>query len=66
MSEEKVKEAIDYASGTSKLESDSLTREEADKIFREIMEGKSDESFLYAAVQYVKKHQKMKDEPKKR
>ena len=64
MSEEKVKEAIDYASGTSKLESESLSEDEYKKILEEILAGKGDESFMYAAVQYVKKHQKEKGHDK--
>ena len=61
---EKVEEAVEYASSSNKLEDNNLSVAELDKIVQDIMNGKSDKSFLYSVAEFVKKHEKYKSEEK--
>ena len=56
--DDKVKEAVQYADGSNKLEDNSLTTVELEQIARDIQSGRSDESFLYSVVKLVKKKKK--------
>ena len=54
-SEELVKQALDYATGSNGLENHILTIEELKQIERDVHAGKGDRSFLMAVLDYVKK-----------
>lgn len=54
-SEELVKQALDYATGSNGLENHILTIEELKQIERDVHAGKGDRSFLMAVLEYVRK-----------
>ena len=54
-SEELVKQALDYATGSNGLENHILTIEELKKIQEDVQNGKGDRSFLMAVLEYVRK-----------
>ena len=54
--EEKIAEAVDYASSSAKLEDLHLSSEELKKIIDDIQTGKNDDSFLYAIVKEALKN----------
>jgi hypothetical protein len=53
-SEELVKQALDYATGSNGLENHILTIEELKQIERDVHAGKGDRSFLMAVLEYVR------------
>lgn len=53
-SEELVKQALDYATGSNGLENHILTIEELKQIEKDVHAGKGDRSFLMAVLKYVK------------
>ena len=53
-SEELVKQALDYATGSNGLENHVLTIEELKQIERDVNAGKGDRSFLMAVLEYVR------------
>lgn len=55
--DEKIREAVNYASNSSKLENMSLSQDEIMQIINDIKNGKSDKSFLYSLVEAVKKRE---------
>lgn len=54
-SEELVKQALDYATGSNGLENHVLTVEELKQIERDVHAGKGDRSFLMAVLEYVRR-----------
>lgn len=54
-SEELVKQALDYATGSNGLENHILTIEELKQIQEDVQNGKGDRSFLYAVLEYVRR-----------
>ena len=54
-SEELVKQALDYATGSNGLENHILTIEELKKIQEDVQAGKGDKSFLFAVLEYVRR-----------
>lgn len=54
-SEELVKQALDYATGSNGLENHILTIEELKQIERDVHAGKGDRSFLMAVLEYVRR-----------
>ena len=54
-SEELVKQALDYATGSNSLENHVLTVEELKQIERDVNAGKGDRSFLMAVLEYVRR-----------
>lgn len=58
--DEKVQEAVEYASGSNKLEDLHVSSEELEKIVSDIKEGRSDESFLYSIVRLVQAKEEKK------
>lgn len=56
----KIEEAVKYASGSNCLENHILSDEELGKIIEDIKTGKTDESFLWAVAEAVKKKQEEK------
>ncbi len=53
-SEELIKQALDYATGSNSLENHILTVEELKQIERDVNAGKGDRSFLMAVLEYVR------------
>ena len=53
-SEELVKQALDYATGSNGLENHILTIEELKQIQKDVQAGKGDKSFLFAVLEYVR------------
>lgn len=53
-SEELVKQALDYATGSNGLENHILTIEELKQIQEDVQAGKGDKSFLFAVLEYVR------------
>ena len=60
-SEELVKQALDYATGSNGLENHILTIEELKQIQEDVQNGKGDKSFLFAVLEYVrrKRHEQL-------
>lgn len=54
-SEELVKQALDYATGSNGLENHVLTVEELKQVERDVNAGKGDRSFLMAVLEYVRR-----------
>ena len=54
-SEELVKQALDYATGSNGLENHILTIEELKQIERDVHAGNGDRSFLMAVLEYVRR-----------
>ncbi len=54
-SEELVRQALDYATGSNGLENHILTIEELKQIERDVHDGKGDRSFLMAVLEYVRR-----------
>lgn len=54
--EEKIHEAVRYASSSNGLENNKLTNEELNQIIRDIQSGKTDESFLFTVARLVKQY----------
>jgi hypothetical protein len=54
-SEELVKQALDYATGSNGLENHILTIEELKQIQEDVQAGKGDKSFLFAVLEYVRR-----------
>ena len=63
--EEKVNEAIKYAKGSNSLEGNKLSIAETHKIFDDIMNCKTDQSFLYSLVEEIKRKEEKNSEFKK-
>lgn len=55
--DDKIREAVNYASNSSKLENMTLSQDEIMQIINDIKDGKSETSFLYALVEAVKKRE---------
>lgn len=56
--DEKLQEAVEYASGSNGLEDLYLSDGEIQKIISDIKEGRSDESFLYSIVKLARAKEK--------
>ena len=54
-SEELVKQALDYATGSNGLENHILTIDELKQIQEDVQNGKGDKSFLFAVLEYVRR-----------
>jgi len=53
--EREIEDALRYASSSNKLEENSLTESEVNKITNDIKEGKQDDSFISSVVELVSK-----------
>lgn len=60
--EEKVNEAVNYASGSNSLEDNRLTPDELQQLIEDIRSGKNDESFLYSVVKMIREKEGRIDE----
>ncbi len=60
--EEKLNEAVNYASGSNSLEDNRLTPDELQQLIDDIRSGKNDESFLYSIVKMIRKKEGRSDE----
>ncbi len=60
--EEKVNEAVNYASGSNSLEDNRLTPDELQQLIEDIRSGKNDESFLYSVVRMIREKEGRIDE----
>ena len=54
-SEELIRQALDYATGSNSLENHILTVEELRQIEKDVNAGKGDRSFLMAVLEYVRR-----------
>lgn len=63
--EEKLNEAINYASGSNSLENNKLSIVETNKIFNDIMNCITDQSFLGSLLEEIKRKEEKNDESKK-
>lgn len=62
MNEEKIRDAVDYANGSNRLEGNDMTTQETDQIVRSILKGSSDESFIIGVVNRFNEQEKQKEE----
>lgn len=63
--EEKLNEAINYANGSNSLENNKLSIVETNKIFNDIMNCITDQSFLGSLLEEIKRKEEKNDESKK-
>lgn len=63
--EEKLNEAINYANGSNSLENNKLSVVETNKIFNDIMNCITDQSFLGSLLEEIKRKEEKNDESKK-
>lgn len=63
--EEKLNEAINYASGSNSLENNKLSIAETNKIFNDIMNCRTDQSFLGSLLEEIKRKEEKNGESKK-